>query len=200
MSNISVSLPADGDTIDASDYNTPITTIVNDYNGNIDNSNIAAAAAIAGSKLADGGITNAKLSTATGQPGAVWQTWTPTFVNLSGGTLNWSKYLTIGKTTFYRWKYTLAGAGVGSGVTFTLPVAANADYTGDIDIGDANLVDSGSQLYRAWVSQTSATVGKLFLQTVTGANIIGTATLSSTAPFTWGAADYIVVQGFYENA
>lgn len=63
MSTISVSLPSDGETIDASDYNTPINTIVNDHNGNIDNSNIAAAAAIAGTKLADGGITFAKLLT-----------------------------------------------------------------------------------------------------------------------------------------
>jgi hypothetical protein len=62
MGNLSVSLPSDGQTIDSADYNTPINTIVNDYNGNIDNSNIAAAAAIAGSKLADGGITTAKIA------------------------------------------------------------------------------------------------------------------------------------------
>jgi hypothetical protein len=62
MANISVSLPSDGETIDATDYNTPINTIVTDYNGNIDNSNIAAAAAIAGTKLADSGITTAKLA------------------------------------------------------------------------------------------------------------------------------------------
>ena len=62
MANVNVSLPSDGQTIDASDYGTPINTIVNDYNGNIDNSNIAAAAAIAGSKLADAGITKAKLA------------------------------------------------------------------------------------------------------------------------------------------
>lgn len=62
MANISVSLPADGETIDASDYNTPINTIVNEINGNLDNSNIDAAAAIAGSKLADAGVTPAKRS------------------------------------------------------------------------------------------------------------------------------------------
>lgn len=60
MGQVSVSLPSDGSTIDAADYNTPITALVNDYNSNIDNSNIAAAAAIAGSKLADNGITAAK--------------------------------------------------------------------------------------------------------------------------------------------
>lgn len=63
MSTISVSLPADGTVADVSDYNSPITTLVNDYNGNIDNSNIAAAAAISTSKLAsDGGIGATMLS------------------------------------------------------------------------------------------------------------------------------------------
>jgi len=61
MANISVSLPADGDTIDSSDYNTPITTVVNEINGGLDNSNIATNAAIAGSKLADG-ISTTKLA------------------------------------------------------------------------------------------------------------------------------------------
>lgn len=53
MSNISVSLPSDGDTIDVADYNTPITTIVNEINGNLDNSNIKSDAAIDGTKVKD---------------------------------------------------------------------------------------------------------------------------------------------------
>jgi hypothetical protein len=64
MAVISVSLPSDGQTIDVADYNTPITTIVNEINGNLDNANIKSAAAIAGSKLADNGITTAKIADA----------------------------------------------------------------------------------------------------------------------------------------
>lgn len=64
MGTVSVSLPADGETIDASDYNTPITTIVNAINGNLDNANIATSAAIDGSKLANTSITATKLATA----------------------------------------------------------------------------------------------------------------------------------------
>lgn len=63
MATISVSLPADGQTIDAADINTPINTIVADYNGNIDNTNIASGANIAGSKLAANSITNTQLAT-----------------------------------------------------------------------------------------------------------------------------------------
>jgi len=62
MATITVSLPADGDTVDAADYNTPITTIVGDYNGGITNDNISASAAIVSSKLA-GEITNDKILT-----------------------------------------------------------------------------------------------------------------------------------------
>ena len=56
MGTISVSLPSDGTTADVSDYNTPINTIVNEINGNLDNANLKSAAAIAGSKLADNSV------------------------------------------------------------------------------------------------------------------------------------------------
>jgi len=83
MATISVSLPSDGQTIDASDYNTPINTIVNEFNGNIDNANIKAGAAIATSKLAsdagiinamiaDDTITGAKIDFADTGAGAIW--------------------------------------------------------------------------------------------------------------------------------
>ena len=62
MGTVSLSLPSDGETIDSSDYNTPITTFVNEFNGEIDNANIASDAAIAGTKLADESVTNAKLA------------------------------------------------------------------------------------------------------------------------------------------
>lgn len=66
MGQVSVSLPSDGDTIEVADYNTPITSIVDEINGNLDNSNIDAAAAIAGSKLADESVTSEKLTSTVG--------------------------------------------------------------------------------------------------------------------------------------
>lgn len=51
----------DGTTADAADVNSPLTTIYNEFNGNISNANIASNAAIAGSKLADDSVTAAKL-------------------------------------------------------------------------------------------------------------------------------------------
>lgn len=63
MGTISVTLPSDGQTIDASDINTPINTILAEFNGNIDNDNVKSGANISGTKLADTTITNAKMST-----------------------------------------------------------------------------------------------------------------------------------------
>lgn len=62
MGTISVSLPADGTTADVADYNTPIQTIVDEINGQLDNDNIASDAAIAGSKLADDSVGSRKLA------------------------------------------------------------------------------------------------------------------------------------------
>lgn len=63
MATVTVSLPADGDTIDASDYNTPITTIVNELNGNLDSNNIKAGGVIA-TNLASNAVETAKIKDA----------------------------------------------------------------------------------------------------------------------------------------
>ena len=52
------------------------------------------------------GVDNTSLNTAAGKLGAAWQSWTPTFTNMSGGTLNYAKYHQIGKTIHFRLKYT----------------------------------------------------------------------------------------------
>lgn len=62
MANITVSLPADGDSIVAANYNTPVNTIVNEINGKLDNSNIASGAAIDGAKLANSTVDTNQLA------------------------------------------------------------------------------------------------------------------------------------------
>lgn len=56
MGIISLTLPTDGQSAAVASVNTPLTTIANAINGNIDNTNIAAAAAISGSKLASNSV------------------------------------------------------------------------------------------------------------------------------------------------
>jgi hypothetical protein len=62
MGTVSLTLPSDGTTGEVADYNTPLTTLANEFNGNIDNNNIKAGAAIDGAKLADSGVTVAKVA------------------------------------------------------------------------------------------------------------------------------------------
>lgn len=207
-------------TISSSDANANENTIYNDYNGNISAANLAdnavttakiadsnvTTAKIADSnvttaKIADESVTNAKLDTGAGQPGGAWTTWTPTFVNLSGGTLNFSKYTQIGKTIHYRIKYTLAGAGVAGAVTFTLPVNAHADYSNANEIMDAtgSVFDANGALHNIIVRWASASTFSILVDNVSG-SYGQSSNLSSTVPFTWASGDFITVNGTYEAA
>jgi hypothetical protein len=63
MTLVNPPLPTDGTTADAADIATPIQEMANAINGNLEDENIKAGAAIATSKLAnDAGITTAKLA------------------------------------------------------------------------------------------------------------------------------------------
>jgi len=200
MANISVSLPADGETADASDYNTPINTIVTEFNGNIDNSNIKANAAISGSKLADASVTPEKLLAGTGTDW-VWQNWTPTWTNVSGGTLNYAKYIQIGKTVIFRISYTLAGAGVSGEVSFTPPVTLNSAYeTNHILAGSAWFNDQAIAGYSGLVVAGTSTSSIRLRVNNTSGTYATMAALSSTIPFTWGNTDSIRATAVYEAA
>lgn len=177
-------------------------TVASFTNAQHNHSNAAGGGLLNGANaITDGTITPAELD-ASAASTWVLQSWVPTLGNMSGGTLNYAKYVQIGKTIFWRFKYTLAGAGISGAATFTLPVAANSDLTADTDnfIGNAAYIDSGTQLYRGSVIISSSTVAVFRLWTVSGANIIGTGSLGSTTPFTWGAADYLIASGNYDIA
>jgi len=64
MGTVSLSLPSDGQTIDAADVNTPLNTLTAEFNGNIDNDNIKAAANIDGTKFLAASIPASRSTTA----------------------------------------------------------------------------------------------------------------------------------------
>ncbi len=152
--------------------------------------------------ITDAAVTPAKLQTGTGT-GWSWSSWTPTFTNLSGGTLNFAKYIQVGKTVFFKLKYTLAGAGVAGSVRFTFPVAANSDEfpsSGYNQIGQGAILDSGTANFNAQVNLDSTTTSAIILATqASGANVVPVL-LSSTVPMTWANSDFIFVRGSYEAA
>lgn len=185
MGTISVSLPSDGTTADVADYNTPITTIVNAINGNLDNDNISESAAIALSKLAQ----------------TAWPSWSPTFVNLSGGTLNYAKYIQIGKIVHFRLKYTLGGAGVAGAVTFTTPTSIHGDLnsTSEAIHASVTLQDTGTAAHPGilrWGSSTTISIHPIG----SAGNYVNIDNLSSTIPHIWANTDIITVAGTYEAA
>lgn len=207
MGVITVSLPSDGQTIDSADYNTPITTIVNEINGNLDNNNIASGAAIDGSKLANASIPNAKLSTATGEIGAPWQSWTPT---LSGRLNNakWTKvcqYIQIGKTVHFTLSLTASTTtpmdGGSADAIFTLPVTAVA--LGGVNpepMGAVRLLDAATAVYAGVVLKVDTTTARIRFFDSAVAAAAFESVITSTAPFTWTTSDEITCQGTYQAA
>jgi hypothetical protein len=82
MGLISLTLPNDGETVDAADVNTPFNTIATVINGNIDNANIKSDAAIDGTKIADNSIPAAKMK--SGAEGWTGLANTPNTVTYNG--------------------------------------------------------------------------------------------------------------------
>lgn len=148
------------------------------------------------------GISNNNFSTAAGEVGAAWFTWTPTLTNLSGGTLNLAKYSKIGKRIRFRFRYTLAGAGVSGNIRISLPVPAAADEhpaSGQTTIGTANYLDQGTANMLGFVNLDATTGSCVLSAPLTNATYGAHSGLSSTIPMTWASGDQIDVRGEYES-
>jgi hypothetical protein len=127
MGTISVSLPSDGSTADVSDYNTPINSIVNEINGNLNQSNIAANG-VGTAQIADAAVTDTKLAARPSE-------YLSDFI-YSGGVVAQSAGL-VG--TFSNIVYYIGG------VRYTATSVANKTYTASkdtyVDIGSDGTVD-----------------------------------------------------------
>lgn len=190
MSTISVTNINDGDAVTAASINNQVNTIVNDYNGNITDTNVSASAAIGASKIA-GGV--------TGMFGA-WTSWTPSLTNMTlgaGGTLA-CKYVQLGKTVHARFCFTLgSGSAVGTAPVFSLPVTSVSPPVTNMYIGVARLNTTGtSAAWFTWGSTTSAGI------VTADANSTFTRETSITAanPFTFASGDAIAGTFTYEAA
>lgn len=129
-----------------------------------------------------------------------WQTYTPTYSGISGGTTNFAKYLQIGKTVHFRVKYTLAGAGVSGDTRVSLPVTANSDYTTYMFIGTGDAFDSSTSTHYPGVVGLQSTTSASLTYINVGGTYALWATATATIPITWATSDYIFWQGTYEAA
>lgn len=129
-----------------------------------------------------------------------WQTWSPTLTNLSGGAQTYAKYIQVGKTVHFRFKYTLGGAGVAGLIGFTLPVAPASGYGTD-DGETANITvlfkDTGTAVFPGFATFAPASRIDLNVIQANSTDAFLTAS-SSTRPHVWANTDIIVVAGTYE--
>lgn len=165
-------------------FSTAFTTIQTAINGNLDNTNINAAAAIDPLKLASG-----------------WAAYTPvwatsgTAVSLGNGTIT-GRYTQIGKTVFARIVLTMGSTTTyGTGAyTLSLPVTAQAGVPnmciGQIFVQDASPVNSYME---AAICNTTTTIN-LVSYAAPGAFA------GPTAPITFAASDVVNASIAYEAA
>lgn len=146
--------------------------------------------------IADSAVTPAKILTGTGSSWA-WQNWTPTITNMSGGTINFAKYIQIGKTVHLRFKYTLGGAGVTNVPIITLPVTANSDYiSATVPVFTCILFDNTGFFWNGTaLMQGTTSVGLYYFNA--SAQL---AAFSPTVPFTWAVNDWLAISMTYEAA
>lgn len=186
MSTVSLTLPSDGDTIDASDVNNPLNAIAAVINGGIDSTNVTA-----------GGLTPANLVSGTGSSWA-WQSWTPTWTGLTIGnaTVN-CKYIQIGKTVVGSINVQLGSTSAVTAVTsITLPVTAVAPLNND-PIGTMAFRSSNNAIGLLELSSTSS--ARFVSYAVSGSVIIESG-FTATIPGTWATGSSISGYFTYQAA
>lgn len=118
------------------------------------------ALAVVGASIAALAITNAKLNNATGELGGVWQNWTPTISNGGGSisaTVNWAKYMVIGKTIIWNASISITSVSAGGSLGITGPVASRiaGQHSGTFR-EDAVLGNMGVTLFKSSTTVMSA--------------------------------------------
>ena len=159
---------------------------------------------ITSNELSSSCVTNSKLSTAAGEIGAEWQSYTPIFTfqgtgPTSGNAVITGKYIKIGKVVNYRISYILGSTTSFTGLTAmfaSLPVAVNSSYANYDPVGIITFVFlNGSATGTAIMS---GAVINLMPHYVEGTIVRQLTLQTSTFPFTASNQSKILVSGCYE--
>lgn len=170
----------------------------------VKDSKLATNDSVVTANITDASVTNAKLATATGEPGGAWTTYTPTL----SGRLNdskWTKtcsYKQVGKTVFYKISLVASNAtpmdGGSAEAIVSLPVTS-INWGSPINIGNVRILDSGTAAYYGHAEWASTSTINVRVSNAAGTYITPTV-ITSTVPFTWTTSDEIQIIGFYEAA
>lgn len=133
-----------------------------------------------------------------------WQSWTPTWTNLTVGNGTQSAaYIQIGKTVHFRVGVVFGSTtSVGGTVSLNYPVTAAA-YSGSATVqtlGNAQFYDqSTGAVNKGIFVYNSTTAGNAQYFNVSGSLIVAT-NMGTTTPFTWATSDEVFITGTYEAA
>lgn len=154
--------------------------------------------------IADSAITPAKLQSGTGSSWA-WQTWVPTWTNLTvGNGVVVARYTRIGKTVHFNLSFTFGTTSViGSSPTVTLPTTVSSNYTADsingAYIGQINYLDANTSIYSGAARLNTTSTVALVVLGAASTYVNQPANVSATVPHTWGTSDAIFYTGTYES-
>lgn len=184
MGTISTSLPADGQTIDASDVNTPINAILAEFNGNIDNDNIKSSANINGSKLADGTVSHEKLDATIAARA---------YLNSAQSINNGAARKVLLDTE----NFDLGSDFDTANSRFVAPVTGYYRITGQVCISNVDAAGNVCDVY-IYINGASYAVGRSIAGSASGSGNDPIATVSTLAPVT--AGQYIELYALHDSA
>lgn len=111
---------------------------------------------VVATNITDAIITNAKLSTATGELGGPFATWTPAPTGFSSSTVNIARYNITGKIVTM--VVDISGTSNTTGFTFTLPAAAKSVVDYPVRVQNNGSIGTAIGLLETAASSTTATV------------------------------------------
>lgn len=169
---------------------------------NIKDSKLNTNDSVVTTNVTDSAITPQKLLAGTGSSWP-WQSWTPTWTNLTVGNATVvAKYKQTGKTVDFRVNLIFGSTSSISGsVALTLPVTALAygnTGTGAFPlVGIVRYEDIGVNGYAGVIDMNSTTTIRPLVPNASATFLTLNAT-TSTIPFTWGTGDEMTLTGSYE--
>lgn len=142
----------------------------------------------------------------TGSADWAWQSWTPTWVNLTvGNGVVEGKYIQIGKTVIFSLELTAGTTtSLSGGVAATLPVTAVTQKP-NRPIGSAMITDSGVANYPALVNISdenggASTTKMAFYYGIASGTYVTSSIATNALPFAIANTDLIVATGVYQAA
>lgn len=156
-----------------------------------------------GTGLNTGVVTTDKLSTSSGEIAGPWQTWTPTYANLTvgNGTVV-ARYRKVGKMIEFRYSLTWGSTTTftaGSNISISPPVSISSSYSLFTTLGLATYYDANGSIFTSIISYESTNSMRPFVTSTTG-TYASIGQVNNTNPMTWTTGDIFSITGFYEAA